>query len=173
MVKHTQTIRRQKPTNCLSVFDHFVGLTLKGLMVIYRFAEEKKTELKYIHQFIILFQPKTKVWKVYAIMTEKNTQCYKKIVIKMSLNFSNWKQDGNIFSFNRKYLGDLIAIHKHALRQIEGYHKHLTWNALLLLQTTPSYIFAEVLVCLCCRSSFSQRKICSEKSHQIHRKTLV
>ena len=31
MVKHTQTIRRQKPTNCLDVFDHFVGLALKGL----------------------------------------------------------------------------------------------------------------------------------------------
>ena len=32
MVKHTQTICRQKPTNCLSVFDHFVGLTLKRLI---------------------------------------------------------------------------------------------------------------------------------------------
>ena len=31
MVKHTKTIRWQKPTNCLSVFDHFVGLALKGL----------------------------------------------------------------------------------------------------------------------------------------------
>ena len=31
MVKHTQTIRRQQPTNCLSVFDHFVGLAVKGL----------------------------------------------------------------------------------------------------------------------------------------------
>ena len=31
MVKHTQTIRWQKPTNCLSVFDHFMGLALKGL----------------------------------------------------------------------------------------------------------------------------------------------
>ena len=31
MVKHTQTIRRQEPTNCLSVFDNFVGLALKGL----------------------------------------------------------------------------------------------------------------------------------------------
>ena len=28
MVKHTQTIRRLLPTNCLSVFDHFVGLEL-------------------------------------------------------------------------------------------------------------------------------------------------
>ena len=34
MVKHTQTIRRQKPTNCLSVFDHFVGLMRKGLSVV-------------------------------------------------------------------------------------------------------------------------------------------
>ena len=31
MVKHSQTIRRQMPTNCLSVFDHFVGLALKRL----------------------------------------------------------------------------------------------------------------------------------------------
>ena len=31
MVKHTQTIRRLMPTNCLIVFDHFVGLALKGL----------------------------------------------------------------------------------------------------------------------------------------------
>ena len=31
MVKHTQTIRRRNPTNCLSMFDHFLGLAVKGL----------------------------------------------------------------------------------------------------------------------------------------------
>ena len=31
MIKHTQTICRLLPTNCLSVFDYFVGLALKGL----------------------------------------------------------------------------------------------------------------------------------------------
>ena len=31
MVKHTQTIHRLLPTNCLNVFNHFVGLALKGL----------------------------------------------------------------------------------------------------------------------------------------------
>ena len=31
MVKHTQAIRRVLPKNCLSVFNHFVGLALKGL----------------------------------------------------------------------------------------------------------------------------------------------
>ena len=30
-VKHTQEIRRSLPTNCLSVFDHFVGLALQGV----------------------------------------------------------------------------------------------------------------------------------------------
>ena len=34
MVKQTQTIRRLLPTNCLSVFDHFVGFALEGLMEI-------------------------------------------------------------------------------------------------------------------------------------------
>ena len=31
MINHTQTIHRQKPTNCLSMFDHFAGLALKVL----------------------------------------------------------------------------------------------------------------------------------------------
>ena len=31
MVKHIQIIRWQQPSNFLSVFDHFVGLSLKGL----------------------------------------------------------------------------------------------------------------------------------------------
>ena len=42
MVKHIQTIRRQKPTNCLSVFDHFVGLALKGLIFCLRPGLELK-----------------------------------------------------------------------------------------------------------------------------------
>ena len=34
MVKHTQIIRRQQPTDGLNVFDHFVGLAFKGLIVL-------------------------------------------------------------------------------------------------------------------------------------------
>ena len=34
MVKHTRSIRRQQPKNCLSVFGHFVGLALKGLRIL-------------------------------------------------------------------------------------------------------------------------------------------
>ena len=34
MIKHTQTIRWQEATNCLNMFNHFVGRALKGLMAI-------------------------------------------------------------------------------------------------------------------------------------------
>ena len=39
MVKHTQTIRLQQRTNCLSVFGHFVGLAVKGLRAIFHDLE--------------------------------------------------------------------------------------------------------------------------------------
>ena len=44
MVKHTQTIRRQQLTKCLSVFDHFVGLALKGLRIT-----EKRLVVQVMH----------------------------------------------------------------------------------------------------------------------------
>ena len=34
MVKHLQKIRGQQLTNCLGVFDHFMGFALKGLKEI-------------------------------------------------------------------------------------------------------------------------------------------
>ena len=34
MVKPTQTIRKQQPMNCLSMFDHFVVFALRGLRLI-------------------------------------------------------------------------------------------------------------------------------------------
>ena len=40
MIKLTQTIRRQQPTNCLSVFNHFMGLALKGLITIVHSLQE-------------------------------------------------------------------------------------------------------------------------------------
>ena len=58
MVKHTQKIRRQKPTYYLSVFDHFVGLPLKELRMILQthslceYPLEKFNVLgKFVHTF--------------------------------------------------------------------------------------------------------------------------
>ena len=39
IVKHTQTVRQQQLANCLSVFDHCLGLALKGLIL----ANDNKT----------------------------------------------------------------------------------------------------------------------------------
>ena len=54
MVKHTQTIRRLLLTNCLSVFDHFIGLALKGLRDIAKYtlklvAKNTLYDLKIFH----------------------------------------------------------------------------------------------------------------------------
>ena len=40
MVKHTQAIRWLLPRNYLSVFDHFVGLALKGLILEAKFGDD-------------------------------------------------------------------------------------------------------------------------------------
>ena len=44
MVKHTcRQFVTNLLTNCLSVFDHFVGLALKGLRIFANYAEKHKT----------------------------------------------------------------------------------------------------------------------------------
>ena len=40
MIKLTETIRQFLPTSCLSVFDHFVGLALKKLILAWNFHVE-------------------------------------------------------------------------------------------------------------------------------------
>ena len=57
MVKHTQTIHRQQPTNCFSVFDHFSGLARKGLTANYRFEVGRKKHEIYILNTLNPFQP--------------------------------------------------------------------------------------------------------------------
>ena len=64
MVKHTQTVRRLLPTICLCVFDHFVGLVLKGLSAARRvksknFLAPKSFKLSY-----------GKIWKILGVYSE-------------------------------------------------------------------------------------------------------
>ena len=40
MVKHTQTIHQLLPTNCLSMFDYYVLLALKGLSFLHLISNE-------------------------------------------------------------------------------------------------------------------------------------
>ena len=44
MVKDTQTVRWQQPTNCLGVFDHFLRWALKGLSFKVRILKEDKAD---------------------------------------------------------------------------------------------------------------------------------
>ena len=55
MVKHTPTIRRLLPTNCLSVYDHFMGLTLKGLKLKYWLQKNQWYSNLRFHNYIVLY----------------------------------------------------------------------------------------------------------------------
>ena len=74
MVKHTQTIRRLLPTNCLSVFDNFVGLALKGLScnetnLFSRFITEQHFVNSVINSFHVL--PQSMKMKIYKPISSK------------------------------------------------------------------------------------------------------
>ena len=57
MVKHTQTILRQQPTNCLRVFGHFVGLALKGLNLLIKLKASGKLfeKILFFHMELCFF----------------------------------------------------------------------------------------------------------------------
>ena len=88
MVKHTQTIRRLLPTNSLSMFDYFVGLTLKGIHFT-RFVALQKTH---------------KAWWVTnqnIFANESNTKKLETLGIQDILNIDSIKV--NIFVFASKH----------------------------------------------------------------------
>ena len=62
MVKHTQTIYRLLPTDCLSLSDHFVALAFKGLNVIVFVYNGLKQSLILFgkNEFIGLFRDSSK-----------------------------------------------------------------------------------------------------------------
>ena len=55
MVKYTQTILWQKPTNCVSIFDHFLGLAFKGISLFTGicFKDFKLNEMNWF--FFVIF----------------------------------------------------------------------------------------------------------------------
>ena len=53
MVRHTQTIRQLLSTNCLSVFDHFVGLVLKRVKQQYYFMILQICDKKNLYKILV------------------------------------------------------------------------------------------------------------------------
>lgn len=56
MLKHTQIIRQEQWSNCLSVFDHYLGLALKGFTLIVSPSETHSGKFiqKHLSQFVYL-----------------------------------------------------------------------------------------------------------------------
>ena len=61
MVKHPQTIPRLLATDCLSAFDHFVGLALKGLTLSCMMLKNGRTYLK---DFSVITMCSSKLFKI-------------------------------------------------------------------------------------------------------------
>ena len=78
MVRDTQTICQQKPTNCLSVFDHFLRLVLKGSNSTW----EKNVRKRYY------FYPGITIMKLWLTLKHNSIQtksCLNYFALKMIL----------------------------------------------------------------------------------------
>ena len=82
MVKHTETIHRLLPTNCFSVFDHFVGLALRGLKILFlKSTKQNKSKWIFIIKNLIVFDLRS-FWESLGYFREPlNIENYKKIVV--------------------------------------------------------------------------------------------
>ena len=82
MVKHTQTIRWQQPTRCLSVFDYFVGLA---------FNEFNKTS-KFVFLNMGHQQDHPKIfYKSGNIFIDINSHKWTRLKVSMTKNLNNLK----------------------------------------------------------------------------------
>ena len=97
MVKHTQTNRRQQPMNCLSVFDHFVGLAIKGLTLQLHINKLMKMyELKL--QFVI-WQPNNLVKQFFSNLP---TNCFVVdhfVELSLKVPMEHWRLSVSLYQY--------------------------------------------------------------------------
>ena len=124
MVKHTQTICRQQPTNCLSAFDDFLGLALKGLIL-----KKHSILMSYLSSFsswyllysigwlyVIISLKKTKYTAGYRCTVFQPNLFEKRYEIRLGWKLSHyWKRHVG-FSSKLKYqiIASGWAYHRHA-----------------------------------------------------------
>ena len=93
MVKHTQTIRRL-PTYCLSVFNHFVGLALKGLICTIKYL----FIITFVHSywmntyFYLAVQRNAYVHQRPVFETDAAEDCRLTCKIDLTANFQLWHE---------------------------------------------------------------------------------
>ena len=83
MVKHHQTICRLLPTNCLSVFGHFVGLALKVLRCSYRWESSNTTTITENNGI----SPKKRLFWFARFCHKQFSGTFLNLIIKFDCNF--------------------------------------------------------------------------------------
>ena len=116
MVKHTQTNRRLLPTNCLSVFDHFMGLALRRLSLwsgilekylwrssfLMKLLRKTPTEFFFNHRFQNTYF--TQCLSVAASKIHKFLTSFMKLALEMKLLLD--------FTVLKSYVGIATNLHK-------------------------------------------------------------
>ena len=144
MVKHIQTIRWQQPANCLSVFEHFVGLALKRLISSVKLTNSilLKNYYKVTSGCISILQKQflltcSELWVHYIIGNDKELTLTK----WMNSIFSNQMLQITIeFCKNKKTLWLMFSnrIHlpqdfKATTRRLFIFNSQVLWNSWYLL----------------------------------------
>ena len=106
MVKHTKIIRGQKPTNCLSVLDHFVGLALKGLIN----SVQLQLEQLLVPNLYLKVKQKTVLREIYQIQVFVKTITLNNhfTVFQDTKIFQKWKIPSGLSRIKEKAFSQII-----------------------------------------------------------------
>ena len=108
MVKHTQTIRPQEPTNCLNVFDYFVGLALKGLTEINKNTKVGRKKTKNTEKKRNIIKQEMQKQLLYYIHPQINLQS--KVQTRMIQTLLNYHFKYNVILIHHQQLLSLLLL---------------------------------------------------------------
>ena len=135
MVKHTQTIRRLLPTNCLSMFDYFVGLALKGLYLMSCHKEEKYHWSKQLMHFSTVMHLMIETSHLFRSANQM-------IGFYIKWNTGWNRLNGNFLILQKSDLTGFMIIHclKYArIRVSNEPHSHRIYNSVLIRKNTGQW----------------------------------
>ena len=114
MVKHAQTIRFQKPTNCFSVFDHITGLALKGFKLNNKNTDSLKGKFNLRSSFsnLVMMKLSNPAGNYMFKVNNRNVRTRCEICSKLTVKIPErrqWRRSG-IFIVNFEHISHLVLV---------------------------------------------------------------
>ena len=114
MVKHAQTIRFQKPTNCFSVFDHITGLALKGFKLNNKNTDSLKGKFNLRSSFsnLVMMKLSNPAGNYMFKVNNRNVRTRCEICSKLTIKIPErrqWHRSGT-FTVNFEHILQIILV---------------------------------------------------------------